>query len=204
MATKALPPPPTILSTERFDVTELAPAALYRVSSYANGEPFFGRSGGNRFDAPGVLASHAEYGACYLGQSLMVALAESVLHDAEPVDGRYIVAPETLARRHVWRFAGPPLKLLDLSGALLKRLGGSAELAGGGNYALTQQWAHAVFRNPDCFDGFAYMSRHMNDEKAVILFDRAGDKLASGTSTLLLKTPGFAAAARKLGIHGGP
>lgn len=203
MATKALPLPPSLLSTERFAANYLDPERLIRISSYASGEPFFGRSGGNRFDAPGTITGHAEYGACYLGQNLTVALAESVLHDAEPVDGRYVVAPESLAARHVWRFTGKNLKLLELNGPLLKRLGGNAELSGSGNYALTQQWAYAVFNNPAAYDGFSYMSRHINNGKAVILFDRAGAKLTGGSCVPLLKAPGLAAAARALGIHGG-
>ena len=203
MATKPLPLPPSILSTDRFPVKYLDPGRLVRISSYTNGEPFFGRSGGNRFDAPGAIAGHAEYGACYLGHNLTVALAESVLHDAEPVDGRYAVAPETLAARHVWRFTGKNLKLLELTGPFLKMLGGSAELAGYRDYALTQLWAHAVFNNPAAYDGFSYMSRHINDGKAVVLFDRAGAKLDGATNTPLLRVPGYAAAARALGIHGG-
>lgn len=95
-----------------------------------------------------------------------------MLHDAEPVQGRYVVFPKSLAARYDWRFTGRNLKLLDLNGALLKRLGGDAELSRSGDYALTQQWAHAVFDNPAAYDGFSYMSHHIRDGRAVILFDR--------------------------------
>lgn len=203
LGTKTLPAPPSILSTERFRASYLDPSRLVRISSYRGGEPFFGVSGFNRFDAPGALSGNAEYGACYLGQSLAVAIAESVLHDAEPVDGRYLVAPEILLSRHVWRFSGTKLKLLALHGTLLKRLGGTAELSGTGDYILTQRWAGAVFSNPAGYDGFSYMSRHLSSGKAVVLFDRAKSKLVMGRPIPLMNFPGFAAAARSLGIHGG-
>ena len=203
MGTKALPAPPSILSTERFRASHLDPSRLVRISSYSGGEPFFGVSGVNRFDAPGALAGNAEFGACYLGQSLKVAIAESVLHDAEPVDGRYLVAPDSLLSRYAWRFSGTNLKLLALHGTLLKRLGGTAELSGTSDYMLTQSWAGAVFSNPAGYDGFSYMSRHVNSGKAVVLFDRAKSRLIAGRPIPLLNVPGFAAAARSLGIHGG-
>lgn len=204
MATRTLPDPPSILSTERFPVTYLDPARLFRISSYASGEPYFGRSGANRFDAPGARAGAPEFGACYLGQTLAVAIAESLLHDAEPIEGRYVVAEDSLLSRYVWRFSGSNLKPLALHGPLLKRLGGTAELSGTGDYGLTQRWAGAVFANPANYDGFIYMSRHLNTGKAVVLFDRALARLIPGTPVRLVNAPGFGAAARALGIHGGP
>lgn len=53
---------------------------------------------------------------------------------------------------------------------MLKRLSGHADLSGTASYAVTQQWSLAVYRNPLNFDGFVYMSRHLNTERAVILF----------------------------------
>ena len=45
------------------------------------------------------------------------------------------------------------------------------------------------------------MSRHLNTERAVILFDRAATKVQSKPSPLLLPdTPGFAAAAAAFNI----
>ncbi|MEC5163287.1 MULTISPECIES: RES domain-containing protein [unclassified Janthinobacterium] len=89
----------------------------------------------------------------------------------------------------------------ELTGATLKRLSGHADLAGTASYAITQQWSLSIFDNPLNFDGFVYMSRHLNTERAVILFDRAAARLHAKPSVLALPdTPGFAAAATAFNI----
>jgi hypothetical protein len=65
------------------DIEMVSPALLYRVSSHDSGEPFFGRSGGSRFDDAAKVVAR-RFGTCYLGLSLTVAFAESVIHDVEP------------------------------------------------------------------------------------------------------------------------
>jgi hypothetical protein len=46
------------------------------------------------------------------------------------------------------------------------------------------------------------MSRHLNTEKAVILFDRAKPKIKIASATKLTAVRGFSAAAKMLGIVG--
>lgn len=202
MAPKPLGLPHPVLSKEAFAATTVEPSDLYRVSSHEDGEPYFGHSGGNRFDAPGCKTASAEFETCYLGMSLPVAVAESLLHDEDPVDGKFAIAPETITALHVHRFAGEPLNLLSLTGPVLKRSGGSAELAGTGDYSLTQQWALAVHSNPVEYDGFIYASRHHNTDLAVVLFDRCKGKIAPASHTTLAATPGFAKVADDFGIVG--
>lgn len=194
------PPPPPILFETALPIQHLHPARLVRVSAYTDGEPFFGVSGNNRFDAPGCKDGFPEYAACYLGTSLEVALAESILHDEVPVQGQFRLTAAHFQRRYALYFDGDPLHLLDLSGAQLKRLGGSAELTGTPDYAMPQQWARAVFSNPSRFDGFSFMSRHYNTGRAVALFDRARSKMALARYAPLVNAAGFARAQKKLGI----
>lgn len=182
-------------------VTLVAPSSLYRVSQSPVNEPHFGSRGTNRFDAPGCAAGQPQYRSFYAGQSLAVAVAESVLHDAMPEHGLYRIASLSLERRHLHRYSGSKLRVIDLSGALLKSLGGHADLSATADYATTQQWALAVFRHPLQFDGIRYMSRHMTDGYAVMLFDRAGSKLkARRKSVRLIDAAGFAELARLLRI----
>jgi hypothetical protein len=91
--------------------------------------------------------------------------------------------------------------LLDLTGTLLKRLGGNADLAGTTNYALTQQWAHAVHDNRSGYDGFLYMSRHLNTKRAVALFDRAKSRIHLESYSPLANATGFKAAVKRFGIQ---
>lgn len=200
MAAEPLGPPPAALSTEKFPKKYLDPAHLIRISSYHTGEPFFGKSGHNRFDAPGASTGTPEYGICYFGTDLEVAMAESILHDEMPVNGRFQLTRSHLDDRYALYFAGSTLHLLDLSGLLLKRLGGSAELAGTSNYALSQPWAYAVHCNPVAYDGFFYMSRQLNTRRSVALFDRAQDKIQLASYSPLASAAGFRKALQRFAI----
>ena len=202
MAALALGLPAPGFANQNLVIKRCQPARLFRVSSHDTGEPYLGCSGGNRFDAPGASAGCPEFSACYLGFTLTVAVAESVLHDEIPCGGEYGIARTTLDRQYLLRFQGSPLRLANLTGVALKRLGGHADLAGSCDYSMTQQWALAVYRNRGNVDGFAYMSRHVNTEIAVILFDRARSKIQIASATGLLADPAFAAAAEALGIVG--
>lgn len=199
VAAKALGLPPAELNTLALEVVWRDAEKLIRVSRYNTGEPFFGVSGGNRFDAPGVPA---QFGVCYFGYTLSVALAESVLHDEMPSSGKFTIAQATLDERYVLRFQGQKLKLANLTGASLKRSGGHADLGGSIDYSITQQWSLAVHNHPSTFDGFIYMSRHLNTDKAVVLFDRAKLKIRILDASKLFEFKGFASAAKKLGIVG--
>jgi hypothetical protein len=194
--------PPLSVSTTALPVKSIAHDRLVRISNYGTGEPYFGRSGANRFDAPGCISGTPEFASCYFGLSLPLAIAETVLHDEEAVSGHYYLTPSDLKDRRVLKFKGSRLRCANLTGEHLKKLGGHADLAGTSDYAVTQQWSLAVFNNPGNFDGFVYMSRHLNTGMAVILFDRATPKIQLVAVSSLLGKTGFAAAARMFGIVG--
>jgi len=167
MTARRLSAPDSGFDRVYLDIEQIDPAALFRISAHATGEPYFGRSGGNRFDDPAK-----EYGTCYAGLSLITALAESLLHDLVPRGGKYRVAVEDIERRFVHSFEGAPLRLANLTGASLNRLGGHGELSGTPSYEIPQAWSKAVFEHPAAVDGFIYMSRLMNTERAIVLFQR--------------------------------
>lgn len=200
----ALPilPPPKVLSHKKWRPSKVSPHHLYRISAYISGEPYFGRSGGNRFDAPGWKTGMTEYGACYLGYSLEVAMAESILHDQLPVDGEFLIANTVLEGSYVYRFSGHNLLLLNLTGPFLKKLSGHGDLTGTSDYDIPQQWALSIFSNPASYDGFIYASRHATLGKAVVLFDRSKVKILQAEYTPLINTPGYAYAAKKFSIAG--
>ncbi len=176
-ASRLKPPPQELWTSATLPVVGLPKGeSLYRISDHATGEPYFSFGGSRRFDAPGCKAGRPEYGACYLGLSFDVALAESLLHDAMPVRGAFRIAKSEIDRRWVHRFNGN-LRLFDLTGHLLKLMGGHAGLAGASSYTLPQKWALAVYSNRLQVDGFLYMSRHFTNQKAVVIFDRARSKL---------------------------
>lgn len=99
------------------DCQIILPRNMIRVSSHKTKEPFFGKSGTNRFDAPDKKL----FGTCYFGKTLEVAIAESILHDACPKNGKFNVAPDDFANRFVIRFSGSKLRVANLTGAALKK-----------------------------------------------------------------------------------
>jgi hypothetical protein len=171
MGTAPLKGPPTDLHRIPLNVVSVSPSKLIRVSWHNTGEPHFGRTGTKRFDDKSRPAKN-RVGTCYLGMSLLVAFAESVLHDREPNNGAFEVPSADIDNRFAVSFSGPDLRLAVLAGPSLKLLGGSAQLTGTSQYKLPREWARAIVRHPDNVDGFIYVSRHINDDYAVVLFER--------------------------------
>lgn len=189
------PKTPQTLATVNID-----PASLFRVSGHNTGEPYFARHGENRFDDP-IVDPEARYGTCYFGTSFAVAIAETLLHDRKPERGYFIVERSIIMSRYLIRFTGLTLVLANLTGAELKRMGGHAGLSGTASHRTTKKWSAAVHSHPDQVDGFIYMSRHKNDERAVVLFDRAAHKLKMMSATLLSEHPDFGQTAADLYIR---
>ncbi|MBR8304900.1 RES family NAD+ phosphorylase [Burkholderia cenocepacia] len=166
---------------------EVAPTELVRISRYATGEPYFGRSGGNRFDDP---RKRRRYGTSYFGFDLHCAFAETVLHDEVAdlaLDGFPLVTTEL--DRYVLAFDGAPLTVAVLHGLPLKNLGGDGALSTTMPYDVPQRWSLAVYQHPRRVDGFLYMSRHLNTSEALVLFDRAGPKLSLGNAVPFRRHP---------------
>ncbi|WP_353621949.1 hypothetical protein [Variovorax saccharolyticus] len=92
------------------------------------------------------------------------------------------------------------LRLADLTGANLKRLGGDNNLSAETPYTVTQQWGVAVHGHPAKVDGLIFVSKNLNDEKIVVVFDRAKAKFGLPTYTPLGSVKGLAASKKRLGI----
>jgi hypothetical protein len=170
---------------------------LVRISSHPTGEPHFGKSANHRFDDPEQI-----YRTCYGGLTLGTAVAESILHDLEPLHGGYDLTADKVCNTFAHNFAADPVRIADLAGAPLNRLGAHAELSGTPVYDVTMRWSRAIFDHPDAVDGFQYMSRLYTNRKGVVLFDRGTSKtIAKVSSVPLYKHSRYASIARDLGIR---
>lgn len=196
-----LRPPPSDLHRINLETVQVQVADLYRISKYDSGEPYFGRSAGNRFDDHSRPPSK-RFGTCYLGLSLQVAIAETVLHDLMPEGGHFVVPPDELESKHVVRFQGGTLKLAKLTGTALKRIVGSSEISTIFPYDLPQAWAMALHAHPEKIDGLLYMSKQVNDEQAVVIFNRARRRFKSASYTTLPHETGVDVAIKALSICG--
>ena len=145
--------------------------------------PGFGNPAIHRFDDP-----LGRFGVCYFGTNSDVCFAETFLRNP-PVR---ILALDDLADRSVSTFeVGRDLRLVAIYGSGLARLGVTAELASGSNYAASQQWSRALWEHKDQPDGVLYRSRHDDSALCVALYDRAKDALAEVESHRLIEDPQY-------------
>jgi hypothetical protein len=195
----ALQAPSPDFSELPLKVRRVSVTALKRIGRHDSGEPYFGRHAANRFDDP-----DKRFGTCYCGRQLDTAIAETVLHDEVPEKGRFRIRQEDIEARYLVTFAAGDddgvLRLADLTGPHLKRLGGDNSLSAEQPYDVPQTWSAAVHAHPAKVDGFLYVSRQLNDKKAVVVFDRARGKFGTPAYTPLAGAPGLAAAKKRLGI----
>jgi hypothetical protein len=200
MTTIPLPPPPAELARLSIATVQIDPSAWCRISQFTSGEPYFGRSGGNRFDDPNPNPA-LRFGTLYLGAMLEVAVAETLLHNAMPQLMRFGVSESGVAMRQVVRFVDTrPLTLVDLTGRELKKLVGSGELTTVTPYDLPQAWAQALHGHPAAFDGLLYQSRHINTHQAAVVFHRAAPKLGRARYAPLIDDPDWPAVQDGLGM----
>ena len=71
-----------------------------------------------------------------------------------------------------------PLRLVDLVGPGLSRIGADSRLTTG-DYDLSQRWALALHEHPDQPDGLLYRSRHDPSRLCAAIFDRAAGALTA-------------------------
>ncbi|MBW4697298.1 MAG: RES family NAD+ phosphorylase [Aphanocapsa lilacina HA4352-LM1] len=65
-----------------------------------------------------------------------------------------------------------PLRLVDIIGAGLARIGADGRLCTG-DHRLAQRWALALWRHPDDIDGICYRTRHDLSQLCAVIFDRS-------------------------------
>lgn len=165
------PGPPPDLPVRRLPITVFRGVCLWRIYAAARAPLFFGRTGGNRFDAPADAAGHRAYGVLYVGRDAHCAFVETFGHST----GVRLIEPERLEQRALATVrADRPLRLVDLRGAGLARLGADAELTAGGSYAVSQAWSQALHDHPKMPDGLIYRARHDPSRFSVALFERVG------------------------------
>ena len=188
-----LRPPPRRLRELHLRTVKIRAANLFRISRFSSGEPFFGRTKANRFDDP-TRVKKRRFGTCYCGLDLETAVAETLLHDEMPVRGNFKLSFSYFESHQLVAFKGGELILADLTGAQLKTLGGHGSLSTVVSYTVPQRWGLAVHRHPQSVDGIHYVSRHLNDRYAIVVFDRASCKPGTPRYMPLPTAPGINAA----------
>lgn len=187
MPADAAPVPPADLPDRHLPLRVLpAGTVLHRIHGRADDALFFGPPGADprsRFDDP-----DGEYGICYLGMTPEAALVETLLRSPT----RQLIAwsdieARSLARVEVRR----RLRLVELCGAGLRRIGATAEVTSTRDYGLSRAWSRALWQHPDRPHGLLYRCRHDDSEEGVALFDRAMPRIALAGTIPLARRAGW-------------
>lgn len=124
----------------------------------------FGRARRSRFDAP-----NSEYGVLYAAADPFGAFSETIeIQAAYNVLTESVIAGRTISRIDVSR----PLRLVDITGSGLRRIGADGRLTNG-SHAVAQLWARTLWAHSSTPDGIMYRARHDLSRISVALFDRA-------------------------------
>lgn len=161
------PLPPLDIANRRPNFITLAENTVVERFFTATFDPiYFDRSRDGRLNAP-----DGAYGVLYVAEQLRGAFAETFLR--EP--GRTLLPLDHLRRKARVRLKpSRSLRLVDLRGFGLARIGATAEIAHGGlPYDAPQAWSKALHDHPLEPDGIAYTARHDDGALCYALFDRA-------------------------------
>lgn len=166
------PEPPPDLHRRHLPITRTH-QAWWRLHRCAYGAIYFGKSGTNRFDAPG--GEQGEFGVLYAAADAYGAFIETLgrATGANRVDMQLL--RETCLSRLT---TVQPLKLVDLRGPGLARLGADERLCAGDDYELCGRWALALYHHPVRPDGLYFRARHDPARFSLALFSR--DATAQG------------------------
>jgi hypothetical protein len=148
----ALTDPSAVLKSQHLPITSLE-GRLHRISHRKFPDPiYWSRRGRYRFDSP-----TAKHGVLYTGRTFETALLE--------VFGDQWVTLRITARDFLKEFdiceirLERRLKVVNLSGKQLNRLGTDANVFASFAYDVTQKWASFFMDHPDAPHGIRYPSR---------------------------------------------
>jgi hypothetical protein len=137
--------------------------------------------GPSRYSDPEIgLAPPARFAVVYFGSSVKVCFVEAILRDRGV--GRIKSFPLEWAELENWTCAelrvDETLRLVDLRGDHLVRMGVPTDVARARSQELGRLWSRAFWSHDEKPDGIAYDSR-LNGETNIAIYDRALAKFSA-------------------------
>ena len=183
-------PPPDWLAGASLPLTVFATGTLLRIHREDRSPLFFSPGPDcpptGRFDS-----ATGRFGVMYLALTFEGAFAETVLRNPAR---RLVAMGEIAGRSLAFIAAARPLRLVQMHGAGLQRLGADNAVTTG-PYEPCGLWADALFAHSDAPDGIAYASRHDPEQVCVALFSRPDLALETTHESLALTDLSTAVAA---------
>jgi RES domain len=135
---------------------------LFRIHPTNLGAIYFNPAPTWRFNDP----TGKEYGVLYAALDYYGALRETF----HPEEFNVILTSSLESKRLSTLSIQRDIKLVDLTGAGLTRIGADGRLTTG-SYQVSQAWSQALYRHPDQVDGIFYCSRHDPQKLCVALYE---------------------------------
>jgi hypothetical protein len=169
---------------------------IQRLTCFPDTEPWWRTDCQSRFDDV-----CRKFGVTYVAQRLETAFAETVIHEAGfHSGGSWLLPWKKIEERWIVRYSHPAkLTLIDLTGVQLKRLGLNNDISSTNDYAFTQELSHAVHEQVPQAQGIYYVSRQLNTQFVIALFQRSGVR-CSPPYTRLDRHPGLWKVIRKFNV----
>jgi hypothetical protein len=135
-----------------------------RIHRAAHEPLHFGRTGSSRFDDP-----LGRYGVLYAAETLDGAFVETFGR----TPGINVVAERQLAQRSITAIVSVgPLRIVDLTGAGLARIGATGGVTAG-PHAIAQQWSRELWAHRNRPDDILFRARHDPECISIAIFSRA-------------------------------
>jgi hypothetical protein len=161
-----LPPPSKDFHLVRLP-TVTARSRWFRSHQVESSPIFYGTGTRYRFDD-----SEGKYGVFYLAQQPAGAFIETFGQLVATVESPRRITSQELSRRALCELAPDrPVRLVDLTGKGLARIGADARIFAG-DHQDAQLWSKAIHDHPSKIDGLLYPSRHDPKQLAAAIFDR--------------------------------
>jgi hypothetical protein len=174
-----VPTHPELAESFRLVIRAFPPSrAWMRIHPSADAPLYFGQAPRNRFDAPA-----GEFGVLYVAADALGAFVETFGHETGV---RFVTSAELGKRCLAVITPAGALRLADLRGKGLARMGADAALISGLDYDLSRRWARAIHDHPRKPDGILYRARHDPARTCAAIFDRAERMLTPTTVGTLL------------------
>nr|WP_245436298.1 RES family NAD+ phosphorylase [Mesorhizobium tamadayense] len=152
----------------------------------------YGKSA-SRFSDPRRRVDANRFGVLYLGDSLKVCFLEAVLRDRREgmVDDLPIDEVELTQRRFAEITTTADLRVVDLRGDNVVRMGVPTDVVRAQRQNLARRWSLAFHEHSSRPDGIIYPSR-LNGATNLAIYDRSIAKLQPKRVVALLGAPGLA------------
>lgn len=179
---EALPTPPADLASWSLPLAGAEAGSTFcRIHRSTHGAVFFspgpGKPPSGRFDS-----AAGRFGVLYAALTFQCSFAEVLLRNP----ARQVVSlAETQARSFAVLALDADVRLVDLTGPGLSRLGLDARFLSGG-YDVCGAWADALHDHPERPAGILYPSRFDPSEHCFALFDRVAPHLHPATESVPL------------------